>query len=803
MLKNYFLIAVRSLIKNGGFTFINIFGLALGMAGFLFIVQYVRYERSYEDFHTKADDVHRITLDIYNGSEYFVTDCETHAGIGPMLKREMPEVLDFARMFSVDGKTELKTGTNKILAEKIFFADQSVFNVFTFNVLHGDTTKALTAPLKAVISASTAKNLFGKEDVVGETFENDRMQFQVTAVIADSPLNTHLKINVMYSHATIAKIRQGYSDEEWGGNNEFTYLLLATGTDLGSFNRKLNDKSIELKPKIGDARYVAEPIKHIHLYSNKTYEPEPNGSAKVVYFLAIIAVFIIVIAWVNYVNLSTARAVERAREVGIRKVMGSMRSQLIVQFLSESIIINVIAALLSAVLFEVGLPFFQDLTSQPLAQHFINDPMYWYIFGGMVIIGTLSSGIYPAFVLSSFQPATVLKGKFQSSSHGQLLRKGLVIFQFGVTVILIIAMSTVYLQINHLQSIDLGMNVDQTVALRAPTNDGVDSIYITSLDKLKADLQANHDVASVAKSGALPGQGYDLLSSTMFTRTGQEESSGKFEYYYYGVDADFFQTMNIRLIAGHNFEPGQENHERIIINATAAKRLGFASPEEAIGQKVDFYTRWPGEPSTIIGVVGDYYQRSPKENYIPMVFRFSEWADFITVRIKTQDARSALSAIKATFQKSFPNSTFDYFFVDEMYDLQYRTELQFGQVVVTFAIFAVVIACLGLFGLSSYTISQRTKEIGIRKVLGASVTQIVSLLSGSFIRVVMIAAVLAVPLAWWAMTEWLSNYAVRINLNVWIFIIPVAAITLIALATVSLQTFRSAIANPVTSLKQE
>ena len=460
MLKNYFLIAVRSLIKNGGFTFINIFGLALGMAGFLFIVQYVRYERSYEDFHTKADNVHRITLDIYNGSEYFVTDCETHAGIGPMLKREMPEVLDFARMFSVDGKTELKAGTNKILVEKIFFSDQSVFNVFTFNLLHGDTTKALSAPFKAVITSSTAKNLFGKKDVVGETFENDGMQFQVTAVIEDSPLNTHLKINVMYSHPTVAKIRQGYSDEEWGGNNEFTYLLLAPGTDLPAFNRKLNNKSIEMKPKIGDARYVAEPIKTIHLYSNKTYEPEPNGSAKVVYFLAIIAVFIIVIAWVNYVNLSTARAVERAREVGIRKVMGSMRSQLIIQFLSESVIINVIAALLSAVLFEVGLPFFQDLTGQPLAQHFINDPMYWYIFGGMVIIGTLSSGIYPAFVLSSFQPATVLKGKFQSSSHGQLLRKGLVIFQFGVTVILIIAMSTVYLQINHLQTIDLGMNVE-------------------------------------------------------------------------------------------------------------------------------------------------------------------------------------------------------------------------------------------------------------------------------------------------------------------------------------------------------
>jgi putative ABC transport system permease protein len=619
----------------------------------------------------------------------------------------------------------------------------------------------------------------------------------------DLPQNTHLKVNVMFSHSTLLKIREGYTEENWGGNNEFTYLLLAPGTDLQAFNKKLFDRSIALKPNIGDARFVAEPIKTIHLHSNKTYEPEPNGSARVVHFLTIIAAFIIVIAWMNYVNLSTARAVERAREVGIRKVMGSLRIQLIFQFLSESVVINLVAAMLSAILFEAGLPLFQQLVGQPLAQHFMGDTTYWIIFGTMLIVGTLSSGIYPALVLSSFQPAAVLKGKFYSSHHGQLLRKGLVIFQFGVTVILIICVSTVYLQLEHLQTVDLGMNVEQTVAVRAPSNEGADSTYLQSLNKLKSDLIADHHIVSVARAGSLPGLPYAELSSTMFTRTGADESSGKFEYYHHTVDADFFATMNISFAAGRNFESGQPNHERIVINEIAAERLGFKSAQEAIGQKVDYYTRWPGEPSTIIGVVRNYYQRSPKENFIPMVYRYSEWISFIVVKTSTENVASSIDAIKTTFNSNYPNSTFDYFFIDEMYNDQYLAESRFGKVVVTFSVLAVMIACLGLFGLSSYTIVQRTKEIGIRKVLGASVSQIVTLLSGNFIRIVIVASLLALPFAWLAMTEWLSGYAVRIELTAWIFIVPVAIIVTTALVTVSVQTVRSAMANPIDSLKQE
>lgn len=803
MLKNYYLTCVRSLRKNAGFTFINIFGLALGMASFLFIVHYVRYEHSYEDFHRNADNIHRITLDIYNGSEYVVTDCETHAPMGPFLKQEFPEVLHFVRLYSLDGRNEMKIGDKRVYAEKLFFADPSVFDVFDIDLVHGDKSSVLNDPNNAVISVSMAKNVFGKENAIGQTFEVDRVSFQVSGIMKDLPQNTHLKINVMFSHSTLPGIREGYGDDKWNGNNEYTYLLLAPGTDVKDFNKKLFDRSISLKTKIGDARYVAEPIKSIHLHSNKTYEPEPNGNARVVYFLSIVAGFIIVIAWMNYINLSTARAVERAREVGIRKVMGSLRTQLIHQFLTESMLINCAAAILCVVMFKVGLTLFQQLVGQPVEIHFLQDRVYWYVFGTMLFVGTLSSGIYPAFVLSSFKPASVLKGKFYSSRHGQLLRKGLVTFQFGVTVVLIICVLTVYLQLNHLLKIDLGMDVNHTVALRAPSSEGPDSIYLQSLIKLKSDLLADPQIASVARSGSLPGLSYNELSSTMFTRTGAEENSGKFTYYHHGVDADFFSTLSINFIAGRNFEDGQPNDDRIIINETAVRRLGFNSADEAIGQKVNFYTRWPGEPSTIIGVVANYYQRSPKENFIPMVYRYNVWPGFIVVKMNTKNVKSAIASIRDTFMVNCPNSAFDYLFIDEMYNEQYQAEDRFSKVVVTFSLLATVIACLGLFGLSSYTISQRTKEIGIRKVLGASVSQIVGLLSGNFIRVVFIASLFAMPLAWWLMTEWLSRYAVRIDLNVWIFIAPVLLIVVIALATVSIQTVKTALANPTNSLKQE
>jgi putative ABC transport system permease protein len=798
MLKNYLRIAYRSLLKNKAFSFINIVGLSVGMAAFLSIVHYVRFERSYEGYNPNANNVYRITLDIYKGSEYVVTDCETHPLMGPILKEKMPEVKDFARLFDTDGSQLVKVENKEFLETGIYFADPSIFNMFSLKVIAGNPNQALSEVFQVVLSESVAKKYFGKTDVVGKSLEIFRHVFQVTSVVADSPNNTHLKFNMLLSHTSLPRINTWYKEDSWDGNNEYTYLLMTSGADLNAFNKKLADLCVALKDKLENNKYVAEPIKNIHLYSNKTFEPEVNGNAKVVFFLLIISGFIILIAWVNYINLSTARAVERAREVGIRKVMGSVKSQLVFQFLSESIIVNLVAGILAFGLFQTMLPLFRNLTGQPLPLNFIADPQFWYLFVGLIVVGSMLSGIYPAFVLSSFQPVAVLKGKFRSSSHGQLLRKGLVVFQFGTTVVLLIGMLTVYLQINYMRHADLGMNIDQTLVIRAPLLSVSDSTRKSFYQSLKTELLRVPDVQKLSRSETLPGLNIQELNTTSFTRVGQEKQNNGYEYYLYSVDDDFIPALNMKLAAGRNFDSKASNKYEVIINEEAVKRLGFSNAEEAIGSKI---TYWSG--ATIIGVVKNFYQRSPKEKHIPMLLRYSEDANYFSLNVKTKDIHETLASLKITWNRVLPNSLFSYFFLNDKFNQQYQADAQFGQVVATFSGLAIFIACLGLFGLSSYTIVQRTKEIGIRKVLGASVTQIVGLLSQDFIKVVMIAALVALPVAYWAMNEWLSNYEVRINLNAWVFIIPVMMILLLALVTVSFQTFKTAISNPTDSLKQE
>jgi putative ABC transport system permease protein len=803
MLKNYLSIAYRNLLKNSAFSFVNIVGLAIGMAAFLFIIQYVRFERSFENFHANADNIYRITLDLYNGNEYVVTDCEMYAPIGPMLKEKMAEVRDYVRMFHNDGLQDIEVGTQKFLEEGIYFADASAFKVFSMEVLQGDKSTALSEPYTTVLTESLAKKYFGHTDVVGESIKIDKQLYQITAIIADLPPNTHLKFHTLLSHTTLSKMYDWYKEDSWQGNNEYTYLLMVPGTDLEAFNKKLVALAISLKDKIGDERFGAEPIKDIHLLSTKSFEPEPPGSAKVVYFLLIIAVFIIVIAWVNYVNVSTARAIERAREVGIRKVMGSLRLQLVFQFLSESVIINLIAAVLAFVFFQTGLPFFRDLTGLPFQLDFIRDVRFWYLFAGLIFVGSALSGIYPAIVLSSFQPSAVLKGKFRSSSHGKHLRKGLVIFQFAATVVLMVCMSAVYLQINYLRSYDLGMNVDETLVIRAP-RDEVDSLLLDKQRSLKTELLRNPVVQHIAFSESVPGQSLHELSTTSnVKKVGEEKSAGSYNYYYISIDADYISALNMKLVAGRNFEDGTPNTDQVIINEEAVIRLGFSSPEDAIGSQITFRTRWRGEPATIIGVLRNYHHRSPKEQHIPMLFRYQESGSYFSVKLKTGNMPETVAAVKKVWNEVFPNTLFHYFFLNEIYDQQYQADARFGKVIASFSALAVFIACLGLFGLSAFTIVQRTKEIGIRKVLGASVLEIVRLLSKDFAKVIMIASLLALPLAYFAVEQWLASYAIRINLNVWLFAFPVIIILIIAMGTVSFQTLKTALENPTDSLKQE
>lgn len=804
MLANNLRIASRTLMKNGVFSFINILGLAIGMAAFLFIVQYVRFERSYENPHLNADNILRLSAEFYNGSEYVMTDCETYAPLGPLLKEKMPEVVDFVRMYGIDGLINVKAGTKNFLESGAYWADHSVFNVFTHPVIHGDAKKALIAPFEAVLTESMAKKYFGRTNVVGESLEIDKYMFQVKAVIADVPANTHLKFSFLLSRLSFKTVKPWYPDDKWNNNNEYTYVLTVPQTDLKAFNEKLKDlSSNELKEVLPQERFVAEPINDIHLYSNNPYDPEPGGNARVVYYFTVIALFIIAIAWVNYVNLSTAGAVERAREVGIRKVMGSQKMQLVLQFLAESFVVNAIAGVLALILFQVTFPFFRDLSGQPLPFNLMEDQFLWVLFFGLILAGTLLSGLYPAFVLASFNPAAVLKGKFRSSSHGQMLRKGLVIFQFSATVVLLISMCTVYLQVQFMRNQDLGMNIDQTLVLTGKQLNATDSIFRQTSQALKNELLKDPSIRSVSRSESLPG-GTQELSTTSINRLGEVMPDNRgYLYYFFKVDADYVQTMNMKLAAGRNFENGLSNDDQVLINEEAARLLGFKSAEQAIGSKITFKTRGHNEGSTIIGVLKNFYFRSPKDAHLPMLLYYGEPSVYFAINVKSDDMKQTMSTVRSAWSKIYPNTVFNYFFLNEKYDQQYRADAQFGSVMAAFSGLVIFIACLGLFGLSSYTITQRTKEIGIRKVLGASVPEIVRLLSLDFAKTVIVAAFIALPIAYFAMEQWLSNYFVRITLNAWIFVFAIAVILLLAVATVSFQTIRTAIANPTDSLKHE
>jgi len=798
MLKNYIKIAYRNLLKNKIFSFINILGLAIGMAACLLIIHYVRFELSYENSHEHADNIYRVTLDLYNGSEYVVTDCETYGPLAPMLKEKFPEVLNFVRMFHNEVQ-EVKVGDSRFYEDQVYFADSTVFQVFTYPLRYGDPQTALVAPHQVVLNVSTAIKYFGKANVVGEAIELNNELYQISGVMEDLPPNTHLKFNFLLSHTTINKMWEWYEKYGWSGNNEYTYLLMQEGTDLTAFNDKLLALSRSLEDKIDGDIFVAEPINNIHLYSHKTFEPEVNGKAEVVYTLLIIAIFIIIIAWVNYINLSTARAIERSREVGIRKVMGSARAQLITQFMLESFIVCLLASTIALTLLQLSLPAFRDIAGQPLPLNVVQDPYFWYLVLSILGIGAVVSGLYPALVLSSFRPVTVLKGKLKTSTHGQWLRKGLVVAQFAATIALLAGTITVYLQIKHLRDQDLGVNVKQTLALHTPLLNVDDSLYYTSYISFKNELIRETEIEEVALSESLPGLSlHELSTTTGIQRVGDEEANG-YNYYIIRIDEDFIPLMNIELIEGRNFDRQGDYSRQVIINEEAVKTLGFSSATEAVGDQITA----GGDANTIIGVIKNYHQRSPKEAHLPMIFPYLTTGSYFTMKLNSQHMQQRLAEIEEVWQRVFPDNAFNYFFLDEKYDQQYRADTQFGQVIAIFSSLAIFIACLGLFGLSSFTIVQRTKEIGVRKVLGASVAQIVRLLSQDYIKLVLLASIIALPLAYIALQAWLDGYASRIKMNFLVLGSPLIIVLLIAVITVSIQTIKAAFANPARSLRYE
>lgn len=802
MLKNYLTSILRYVSKNKGFTFINILGLAIGMMACMLITQFVLHEFSYDDFHTKKDRIFRLQLDRYNKGEITTQWAAGAMGIGPDMKADFPEVEDYVRL----------TGNNALFSygdvffkeEGVYYATESFFRIFTVPLISGVDSTALKAPFKVVLSESLAKKYFGDENPIGKIIKNNgRTDYEVTGVFQDLPPNTHMKISALFSYASFESlVNDPEALKSWHWDGHFTYILLKEHTDAGELEKKLYtyaEKHEEEETKTAGASMVfhLQPIQDIHLDSNFMYEFKPNGSRQTAYFLSIVAVLILFIAWINYINLSTAKSIERAREVGVRKVMGSFRAQLVQQFLFEAVLLNSAAVALAILMVVAMTPWFSELTGRDLGYALLQNSMFWVSMIALILLGALLSGLYPAFVLSAYRPVEVLKGRFKNTGKGVAFRKGMVVLQFVASITLMVGTFTVYRQIRFMQEQALGVQIDQTLVLQSPNV--VDSTYQQKFRVFKQQIVQYPEVTAVTASTSVPGRQPGWNAGGIRRLSQREDESN--QYRVIMMDHDFIPTFGLEVLEGRAFSGELSNENKnVLLNESAARLMGFSKIGDAINDEIFFW----GDTFKIIGVLKNYHQESLKKSHEPLVFRYNESpGGFYSIKFSTKSIHESMAKFEGHWKTLFPGNPFIHFFLNDHYNQQYQADQQFGKIFGIFSLLAIFIACLGLFGLSSLTAIQRTKEIGVRKVMGASIPGIISLMSRDYLILLFVSIVFSIPVAWWVMSGWLEEFAYRIPLSWWIFVVPSLAVVGIALVTVSVHTMKAARTNPAHSLRYE
>ncbi len=811
MLKYYFKIALRNLWLQKGFSAINIIGLAIGLACFIMIALYVTDELSYDRYNEKADRIYRINSDIRFGG----TDLNMAVSADPMgatLKKDYPQVEDFTRLYASEGSKLFKRGTQFITEDRVTYADSNLFNVFTFPSLIGNTKTALNEPNTVVINETTAKKYFTtSENAMGKMMEckDDKTQlYKVTAVIKGIPKNSHFNFDFFLSMDNVE-----YEFGNFLSHNFHTYILLKAGTDYKAFNKNfiqvidkyilpqakqfMNIKSMEDFAKSGNKiEYSLIPLTAIHLHSERNVELSANGNIQYVYIFSAVAIFILLIACINFMNLSTARSAGRAKEVGIRKVLGTEKKSLIGQFLTESTITVFIALFIAVGITWLSLSWFNNLAGKAMQLSTLLKPQYMIFLATLpFVVGTLA-GMYPAFFLSSFQPITVLKGKINAGFKKSTLRSSLVIFQFAASIILIIGTIIIYKQLNYIQTTKTGFNKDQLLVVDNA------SMKTSTAETFRNEVSKLAGVKASSFGGFLPVSNSSRNDQTFFTDAVMSDKNG-FNMQVWRVDYNYIPTLGMEILSGRNFsEQYGSDSSALIINETLAKSLG---PGDPIGKAI-YNSDGPDKPTrayTIIGVVKNFNFESLRKNVAPLCMRLGNNKWMSAYRVESGDIKSLLAKVEDKFKAMSPGMPFNYSFLDDSFDNMYREEQRVGKVALTFALLAVLIACLGLFGLATYMAEQRTKEIGVRKVLGATVPNIVTMLSKDFLKLVFIAFLIAAPIAWLAMHEWLKDFAFRTNIGWWIFIIAGVVAMSIALFTVSFQAIKAAIANPLKSLKAD
>ena len=828
MIKNYFTVACRNLLRSKLFSVLNISGLAIGMAACFLIVQYVRFEWSYDVFHKDHDRIYRVTNMRVHADGHITHQAANHPAAGPALKDEFAEVEDYARLVHqsifMGNETAWSytdpSGEVKVFNEaRVYDADPSFLTMFSFPFIYGEGEHALYNGTSVVISENISRKFFGSDNPLGKTLHlGGRRPFVVTGVVR-MPENSHIRFDILISSYLRSMVTNPDQYGSWKFAEFFTYIKLKENADVKEFEAKLpafTARHLDERTKRMniEERFYLQPVADIHLKSPRmTKEQEVHGQERTVYFLMVVAVLILIIAWINYINLSTAKSLQRAGEVGIRKVAGASKRQLVTQFLYESVLINFLAICFSVIIVSLASPGFNRLTGKNLGNILhelgvLSEPVFWLTLVGVFVVGSLVTGIYPALVLTSFRIVDVIKGKFFGSRSGIALRKVLVGCQFAISVALIAGTFMVRSQVSFMRNQDLGYTKDQLLIVKAPRVG--DSTYFTRLNAFKTEVKRNPHIQGLAPTGEIPGK---LISQQNFIRKAGDGVEGNVLSYHFRIDDEFVPTYGLDILAGRNFREGEylpwpeksEGNSPVMLNEQAIRALGYKDATEAANQVIYFGLGVDDVLAEIVGVVENHHQRSLKEGVDPIIYfpmrNFS--GQYFTLKIDLEDPQQTISFIKDHYEHLFPGNQFEYFFLDDFFDRQYAADKQFGEIFGLFSGLALFVAGLGLFGLSTFMISQRTKEIAVRKVLGATTSSMVALFSKDFIMLIIIANLVALPLVYFMVDRWLETFAFRTGITWRMFVVPAVVLLVISLVTVCVQTVRTGWANPVKALRSE
>ena len=812
MLKHYLAVAFRNLLRHPSYAFINVAGLTVGLACCLVIFQYVAFEYSFDRFHAHEASLYRVNTAMTQAGEEQAPGAYTPHAMGPALAEAVPELERVSRVHPTYSPAVVSSPSRpeRVFEEEgIVYVDPDFLEMFTFPVLSGDAA-ALAEPGAALVSASMAEKYFGRADPMGQVLdiagEIDR-SYRVAGIFEDAPANSHLQFDFLLPVGSL--VTEGYTEPEaaWGWNNFATYVQIRPGADAAAAERRMTEVyRIHFPEAFREQGFVphvfAQPLRGIHLNAEIQGPPAAMGSHRTVQFFTLIGLITLVIALVNYVNLATARAMDRAREVGVRKAVGADRRQLVLQFLGESALTIVASALLAVILAAALTPVVNRLAETQLTAALWGSAGFWAASLGLLAVATLAAGLYPSFVLSSFKPSAVLRGRPGAFGAHLWLRRGLVVLQFAATVVLVGGTAVVYDQLSYMRRMDIGLELDQVLTVAGPRvlPDGTEGE--AAVNTFAEELRRLPSVRQVATSTTLPGGGFNWNGASV--RKAEDDPTAAIRAVLTWVDTSFVSLYGLELAAGdlEEFRVEPDSNEwtwTLVANETAVNALGFASPHEAVGRPIDF----GGNEAVIVAVVRDFNWSSAHTERQSVFFGRVAGGSQVSLRIGTDDIQETLAAVEAAFTRLFPGNVFRYAFADESFDEQYRQDERFATLFAFFAGLAVAIAGLGLLGLAAFAAQQRTKEIGVRKVLGASVADVVALLSRDFLKLVVAAVVVASPVAYFLMRRWLETFAYRIELGVAPFLVAGTVALVLALATVSTQALRAASADPVKALRYE